>query len=169
VGLFWALAIALARIDLRARHVRRWRTALLVCALATTGRSSVHTIRFHAPDAHREWLREQLLPALNPTLSFAANDSLVPHLATRRWVSPLPQFTQASGESVDCVIFDSTINAWPLSPEAAENAVAELRDWQLVYDCGATRVWQSPRLAPGSTGDARCLRIDVNKCVILQE
>lgn len=158
VGLLWALAVALARVQ----KPKAWRLALALCLLLTFGRSSVHYARFFSPDAHRVWLRDEVVARIPQDLAVAANNPLVPHLAARRWVSHLPALDRPSGQTVDCVIFDSRLDLWPMQPEEVRAMLARLEGWRSVYTCGSTRVWQSPTLEPSRS----CLPADVHECVI---
>lgn len=158
VGLLWALAVALARV----RNPKAWRLALALCLLLTFGRSSVHYARFFAADAHRAWLRDEIAARIPPELAVAASGPLVPQLAARRWVSNLPVLDRPSGAVVDCVVFDSRLDLWPMHPAEVQALLTRLKQWTPIYTCGSTQIWQSPALA----APARCLPVDVNECVI---
>jgi hypothetical protein len=171
VGLFWASATALPWLAAWASRgvsrKRQARLAALVCflALATFGRSEVARIRRDFPDEHARWLSAAVLPCVDPGVSLAASEALVPHLAMRPWASPLDLIHTEnglggpSGEGVSCVIRDlsGSIGNVPMTAEDFASLEKELVQggYHSVYSCRKLEVFSRETV----TG-VHCLRCD---------
>ncbi len=153
-ALFWALPFGLAVFARRFG----WRPAgiwMLFCAMAFLGPSELNRARGYQRSPHVEWLRNEVLPCLDQEAATAASDVLVPHLATRRWISyPYLLEQKPSGDPVACVVTDLTtrMDNWPLGKVGTEKILAGLpaRGYREAYRCGAFSVHE--RAASG------CLR-----------
>jgi len=153
-ALFWALPLGLAVFARRFG----WRPAglwMLFCAMAFLGPSELNRARGYQRSPHVEWLRNEVLPCLDKEAATAASDVLVPHLATRRWISyPYLLEQKPSGDPVACVVTDLTtrMDNWPLGKVGTEKILAGLpaRGYREAYRCGAFSVHE--RAASG------CLR-----------
>src|SRR5262249_37879716 len=85
-ALFWALPFGLAAFAVRFGWQRAgvW---MLFCALAFLGPSELARMRGYQRTPHVEWLRSEAMRCFDKEAAMAASDVLVPHLATRRWIS----------------------------------------------------------------------------------
>jgi uncharacterized membrane protein len=153
-ALFWALPFGLA---VCARHFGWRRTGIwmLFCALAFLGPSELTRVRNYQPTDHKQWLAREALPCLDKEAAMAASDVLVPHLATRRWISyPYLLEQKPSGDPVACVVTDlsSGMDNWPLGRGGTERVLSSLPalGYREAYRCGAFSVHE--RAASG------CLR-----------
>jgi uncharacterized membrane protein len=153
-ALFWALPLGLAAFAQRFG----WRRAgiwMLFCSLAFLGPSEFGRARGYLPTPHKQWLAAEAMPCLNGEAAMAASDVLVPHLATRSWISYPDLLEQRpSGEPVLCVVTDLApgIDNWPLGRSGVEQVLASLpaRDYRKAYRCGAFSVFE--------LGASECLR-----------
>jgi uncharacterized membrane protein len=151
-ALFWALPLGFAAFGERFG----WKVAgawALVWAVACHGGSEFARVRSYDRFPHADWLATQLIPCLDPTAATAASDSLVPHLATRAWISYPDQLRQSpSGEPVSCVVIDLAVDNWPLGRAGATRVLADLPalNYRKAWNCYDASVYQ----LPGS----RCLR-----------
>lgn len=158
VGLFWAMPAALAAAERRPFFQNRkgWiATWLVFWALGAFGRSELYRVRAHAPDPHREFLASRVLPCIDPSVTIAATDALVPHLATRPWAHNLTRLETAAGTPVDCVLHDSALDNWPLGPRETETALGALpeRGYRRRIAAGSFTLWERSGLS--------CLRCNV--------
>jgi hypothetical protein len=112
-------------------------------------------VRNYQPTDHKQWLAREALPCLDKEAAMAASDVLVPHLATRRWISyPYLLEQKPSGDPVACVVTDlsSGMDNWPLGRGGTERVLSSLPalGYREAYRCGAFSVHE--RAASG------CLR-----------
>lgn len=136
VGLFLALVAALALPSVR-RFERELLLALICLPIATYGRSEIFHARFYKITARQKWLRDEVLPRVDPSASLAATNVLVPHLATRHWSHYLPILATETGALVDCVAWDRGLNNAPMTPEEELVLNATLQEkYVLEYSCG---------------------------------
>lgn len=168
VGLFWAAAGAL-RADCRRGSWGRLLSSarlgwfVLFWALGTHGRSDLFTIRYHERGPHARWLGSEFLPAVDPEVTLAVTETLVPHLSLRHWVHHLPHIGLPGRANVDCLIEDLGLPDYMM----AESMRVELHQVRIpaagyreVYSCGTLRVWSLsakclrwvPRCSEGSSG-----------------
>jgi len=146
VGVFWALPLGIALAEQKFRNLPLWITFWV---LVSFGRSDVFRIRYFQPSQHVQWIDNQALPCVAPILSIAASGSLVPHLATRPWIHHLPNLTMPDGQTVQCLIFDPTVNNWPMTTEElnAMRNMVKANGYQAIYECGSFEVFQTPQEA----------------------
>jgi uncharacterized membrane protein len=151
-ALLWALPVGLAGFAQRFG----WKRAgiwMLVWGVACHGSTEVARARSYFQYVQAEWLGTEVIPCLNPELPTAASDSLVPHLATRAWVSyPEHLRQQPSGAPVRCVVIDLSVSNWPLGRDGTRNMLASLPDqgYREAWRCHDFRVYE--------LGTSRCLR-----------
>ena len=124
-ALFWALPLGLAAFASRFG----WKAAglwMLVWATAALGPGELSRIRDYEPTDHARWVI-QALPCIDPAAPSAASDVLIPHLATRSWISyPYQLRIAPSGRPVSCVVTDSSLGTWPLLKNELEEVLAGL-------------------------------------------
>jgi hypothetical protein len=145
-ALFWALPLGLAVFAERFG----WRRAgiwMLFCALAFLGPSELMRVRGYVPTRHAQWLATEALPCVDKEAAMAASDVLIPHLATRAWISYPDLLEQRpSGDPVACVVTDLNvrIDNWPLGRWGVERVLASLpaRGYREAYRCGAFSVYE---------------------------
>lgn len=156
-ALFWALPFGLAAFARRFG----WKRAgiwMLVWGLACHGSTEVARARSYFQYLHAGWLAAEVMPCLNTQAATAASDSLVPHLATRSWISYPDQLRQRpSGDPVHCVVTDLSVSNWPLGRDGTRRVLASLPEqgYQEAWRCHDLRVYER-------TGSG-CLRC-VPKC-----
>ena len=152
-ALLWALPFGLAVF------VRRfgWRRAglwMLFWAFAAFGTGELARARSYSPVPHSDWLAAEVIPCLDPHAATAASDRLIPHLATRAWISYPDKLEQRpSGAPVRCVVTDLKLgNNWPLGKGGVERVLAELpgRGYREAWRCDALSVFE--------LGPTSCLR-----------
>jgi uncharacterized membrane protein len=154
VALFWALPLGLAAFAARFGWQRAglW---LLFWGVAAFGVGQATGNRLDAPWPNAALARE-LIACLDERAPLAASDQLIPHLATRPWVSYPDQLRQRpSGEPVACVVTDLTLGVnWPMGREAVQGLVAELprQGYREVWRCREFSVHQ----LGGGAGCLRC-------------
>jgi Predicted membrane protein (DUF2079) len=142
-ALFWALPLGLAAFVERFG----WRSAglwMLVWALATHGLSELGRARSFFQYLHAPWLA-RVMPCLDERASVAATGSLVPHLATRAWISYPDVLRQVpSGAPVRCVVTDLKLSNWPVGREGTQRVLAELpgRGYREAWRCYDFRVFE---------------------------
>jgi uncharacterized membrane protein len=151
-ALFWALPFGLAAFAARFGWQRSgiW---MLFWVLACLSPREANWARIYQQTPHSEWLAAQALPCLDPAAPTAASDVLVPHLASRDWISyPYSLRQQPSGVPVRCVVTDLEVGNWPLGPAGVERVLAGLpgQGYHEAYRCGSFSVHQ--------LGTAACLR-----------
>ncbi len=145
IGLFLAMPGALLWAQERAPLVIRRNAGVIVLFFAAVffGRSEPYVIRRNWPDAHDEWLQAVALPLVKAP-SVSASGALVPHLIQRPWVHHLPNIEIPAKGPVDCLVFDSRVNNYPLSPEQFRGyetgAVGQA--FRLEYECGGFKVYR---------------------------
>ena len=144
-GLFWAATLGFKYIS---DHGRKRTLAalplwLLFWGLATFGRSELYRVRVHQPDAHRAWVLSEVLPCLDGAASMSATDALVPHLATRKWIHELPETRIPREGEVACIVVDSQLPNWPMSPDNVALFVktVEGQGRRADYRCGSLQVF----------------------------
>lgn len=153
-ALFWALPFGLAAFARRFG----WKFAgiwMLFWALAGLGPSELARARIYRPSVHSQWLATEVMPCLNPQVAMAASDVLIPHLATRAWISyPDLLLQRPSGAPVGCVVTDMKVDNWPLGAAGTERVLAGLPDrgYRESYRCGSFSVYEL-----GTSGCLRCL------------
>jgi uncharacterized membrane protein len=154
IGLFWAMPMGLLALE-KSSFFKKVRPQyyVLFFTLLFFGRSEIYRIRSFSPSAHEEWLSTELIPSIPQERSVAASGSLVPHLAMRHWIHHLPRIRmpeQTGPDWVDCAIYDTAENNWPLTTdEFLQMPQILARDYKLVFTCGPTTVYQR--------GDGSCL------------
>jgi uncharacterized membrane protein len=155
-ALFWALPLGLAAF---ARRVG-WNRAgiwVLLCACAFFGPSEFVRVRGYLPSGHTQWLEGDALPCVNREIALAASDVLIPHLATRAWISyPDVLDRGPSVGRVACVVTDLSgrMDNWPLGEQGVERVLANLpaQGYSEAYRCGRFSVYQL-----GTSGCMRCM------------
>jgi hypothetical protein len=157
-ALFWALPLGLAAFAARFG----WKAAgiwMLIWASAALGPGELSRIRDYAPTDHARWLVADALPCVDPAAPMAASDVLVPHLATRAWISYPYQLKMApSGAAVSCVVTDSSLGTWPLLRSQVADVLAGLpaQGYRRAFACREFAIYER-------TG-ARCLRCAPRAC-----
>jgi uncharacterized membrane protein len=153
-ALFWALPLGLAAFSQRFgwRYSGIW---MLFCCLAFLGPSELIRARGYLRTPHAQWLATEALPCLNKEAAMAASDVLIPHLASRPWISYLDLLEQRpSGGPVLCVVtdLDTRIDNWPLGKRGVEKVLASLpgQGYREAYRCGTFSVFE--------LRSSRCLR-----------
>jgi hypothetical protein len=150
-ALFWALPLGLAAFAGRFG----WKCAglwMLFWSLACLGPTELTRARRYVQSAHAQWLAEAM-PCLDTEAATAASDVLIPHLATRSWISyPDGLRQRPSGEPVRCVVTDLKVDNWPLGTAGVERVLAGLPDqgYHESYRCRSFSVYE--------LGGAGCLR-----------
>jgi uncharacterized membrane protein len=140
-GLLFALPAAF-----QAKFARRHFNAILVllplAALLQFGRSEIFHWRFYPLEARQAWVRDELLPAVDPRRSVSANSALVPHISTRRWVHFLPTVFTEEGRPVECLVWDRSINQTPLNAQQITelDARTQSQNYEQEFSCGALTV-----------------------------
>jgi hypothetical protein len=150
-ALFWALPAGVAAFAARFGWKRTglW---LLFWVLACLDPREATWARLHHLDEHKQWL-QTALPCVDAQASMAATDVLVPHLATRPWVSlPNALRQRPSGEPVQCVVADVKLGTWPLDRPEVGRILAGLRE-QGYHEAYRCRSFSVHALEPGA-----CLR-----------
>jgi hypothetical protein len=143
VGLFWALPVAL--LALEKKRVGRWLMVWVAFwVLAASGRSEMYRIRNHLGTSHSRWLAREVIPRVDPAVSLAASDSLVPHLATRPWIHNLSNIRTQDGKNVACILVDTGVDNWPLSSEQLSGLEGFLRGlgYRQRWACRSVRVFE---------------------------
>ena len=124
-ALFWALPFGLAAFATRFG----WRRAALwtaFWALACLRPFEAGWTRYHESTDHARWVLAEALPCVDGSAPMAATDVLIPHLATRPWISYPYMLEQRSGEPVSCVVTDLRLNNWPIGAAGVERVLAGL-------------------------------------------
>jgi uncharacterized membrane protein len=143
VGLFWALPGAL--LALEKKRVGRWLMVWVAFwVLAASGRSEMYRIRNHLGTSHSRWLAREVIPRVDPAVSLAASDSLVPHLATRPWIRNLSNIRAQDGKIVACILVDTGVDNGPLSPDELSGLEGFLRGlgYRQRWACRSVRVFE---------------------------
>ena len=142
-ALFLALPFGLAAF------VRRfgWRSAglwMLFWGLAAFGPSELSRRSTYAAVPEADWLETEALPCLDPQVSMAASDVLIPHLATRAWISYPGELQQRpSNTPVSCVVTDLRVGNWPLGKTGLEELLSQLpsQGYREVFRCRGFSVY----------------------------
>lgn len=138
-GLFWSMPVALLCAEkwMGSRWLAIW---LVFFALLLNGRSDLFRVRDMKASPHAHWLRTEMVPALSPDASVVAPEMLLPQLATRQYVYPLP----VGSRDVDCVLEDSTIGNLYAPPKDWENDRAILHSvrYRSVFSCGSFEAFE---------------------------
>ena len=148
-ALFWALPLGLAAFAQRFgwKHAGAW---MLFWAVAAFGASGL----IH-PSAYARRLAAEVLPCLNQEVPTAASDALVPHLATRAWISYPEHLEQRpGGEPVGCVVTDLSVGTnWPLGRTGVARVLEGLpeRGYHEAWRCRTFSVYEL-----GTSGCLRC-------------
>jgi uncharacterized membrane protein len=143
-ALFWALPLGLAAFAGRFG----WKRAgiwMLVWAIAAHGSTEVARTRSYDQFPHAPWLAAEVMPCLNTEAATAASDSLIPHLATRFWISYPHQLQQRpSGDPVRCVVTDLSVSNWSLERVETRRVIAELprQGYREAWRCHDFRVYE---------------------------
>jgi hypothetical protein len=151
-ALFWALPLGLAAFARRFG----WKGAglwMLFWCLASLGQNELVRARGYA-QLRQQWLAE-VVSCLNQEAPTAASDVLIPHLATRAWISyPYDLRQHPSGEPVRCVVTDLDLSNWPLGRAGVERVLASLPEqgYREVWRCRAFSVFEL-----GASGCLRCV------------
>jgi len=146
-ALFWALPVGLASFAARFgwKAAGLWTLFWSVAFVGSTEYSRPAGY-WHIPQAR--WLSEEVLPCIDPAVSIAATDRLIPHLATRAWISyPDLLRRSPSSEPVACVITDLDLgNNWPLGRSETERVVEALpvHGYREAWRCREFRVHELP-------------------------
>jgi uncharacterized membrane protein len=134
IALFWALPSGWLQAGRRtgARLLLAW---VLFWSLGLSGRSEAYRIRKYSPDAHAVWVRNELVPCVTADASVASTGSLMPQLAQRSWSVALPMIA-------DCIIVDSSLDPYPLTPQTHQELVNRLmsQGFRPDYQCGSVQV-----------------------------
>lgn len=148
VGIFWALAAVFIRFPNPSSRVIKFipfsvAVYVLFFSFLMHGRSESFRIRFFTPTSYQNWLRASVLPHVDPSATISASGALVPHLATRFWAHHLPKTHRPSGEALDCVIREESVNNWPLQQDEIAPLETELKkDFILEYRCRSFSVYR---------------------------
>ena len=149
-ALFWALPLGLAAFAARFGWERAaiW---TLVWGVAAHGPTELARAHSYYQILHAPWLA-QAMPCVDRELPLAASGALVPHLATRAWVSYPDALKQPSGEPVACLVTDLGVSNWPVGKAGTQALFAELPGlgYREVLRCYDFRVHQRD--------GAQCLR-----------
>ena len=146
-----------------ARPRKHIQLIVLFFALACFGRSYAYVIRRNWPEPHDHWLRTEALTQVQvPRL--AASGGLVPHLIhhdQRAWVHHLPNIDVPAafgGGQVECLVFDSAVNGYPLSSEKFEAYRADRFDpgYVLEYRCETFKVYRREGAEPCLASQPPC-------------
>ena len=154
-ALFWALPFGLA-VFARRFGWQRAGTWMLLWAAVCHGPGEIARARSFEQYLHAPWLA-QAVRCIDARAPVAASDTLVPHLATRAWVSYLDRLHQVpSGEPVSCVVTDLAVSNWPLGREGTRRVLASLpqQGYRQVLKCQEFTVYERQgasclRCAPG--------------------
>lgn len=147
VGLFWSTLSGIKNVlsFAQVRNHEKWlKILLLVFTLAYSGRSEWVNIR-QAPDTpHKQWLRTEFLPALDPTVSIETTGKLVSHVANRHWVNSLSEFKAENGKPMDCVILDTEVAGESIENPARDFFLQHFQELQYeeIYQCAGLRLFQ---------------------------
>jgi len=153
-ALFWALPLGLAAFARRFG----WKRAgiwMLFWGLACLGPHELMRARGYLASSHAQWLVAEVIPCLNTEAPMAASDVLIPHLATRSWISyPDALRQRPSGEPVRCVVTDLELGNWPLWRGGVDRVLAGLPDqgYHESYRCRSFSVYEL-----GASGCLRCV------------
>lgn len=143
-ALFWALPFGLS-VCARRFGWRHTGIGMLFCAVAFMGPSELTRARGLQAFPHHHWLASEALPCLDKEAAIAATDVLIPHLATRRWISyPNLLEQKPSPDPVACVVTDLSerIDNWPLGASGIEQVLSSLPalGYREAYRCAAFSV-----------------------------
>jgi uncharacterized membrane protein len=151
-ALFWALPLGLAAF------VRRfgWERAgiwMLVWGVAAHGPTELARAHGFFQILHAPWLAA-VMPCLDPEAPTAASGALVPHLATRGWISYPDQLKQPSGDPVRCVVSDLSVSNWPVGKAGMQRVLADLPEqgYREAFRCYDFRLFEL-----GTHGCLRCV------------
>src|SRR6267143_2960798 len=153
-ALFWALPLGLAAFAGRFG----WKCAglwMLFWSLACMNPTELTRARRYVQSPHAQWLAAEVIPCLNTEAPMAASDVLIPHLATRSWISyPDALRQRPSGEPVRCVVTDLELGNWPLWRGGVDRVLAGLPDqgYHESYRCRSFSVYEL-----GASGCLRCV------------
>lgn len=151
-ALFWALPFGLAAFARR----YGWKAAgmwMLFWSVACLGPSEMMRARDYDQTPHAHWLATQAMPCINADAPTAATDVLVPHLATRRWISYPDKLIQLPTDNpVRCVVTDRDVDNWPIGKDGLERVLAGLpgKGYHRAWSCAGFSVYQ--------LGTSECLR-----------
>jgi hypothetical protein len=153
VGLFWALPAGIGILFrvFEGRHQKeKVSTAILIglfiCTTLGTRQNNIYRMRIAKKSVHEIWIAEQALPAVHTGLSLSAPTNLTPHLLNRAWIHHLPKLQEKGKGLVNCVIYDSTQDPWPMKEDEFRKFPETLTrlNYQKTYECRTFQVYQSP-------------------------
>ncbi|MGQ0735140.1 MAG: DUF2079 domain-containing protein [Acidobacteriota bacterium] len=141
IGLWWALARVLPRLETVApRTIRLW---LAAWAIAASGGAEIRRVHHYVESGYTDWVRHELVPALHPTVTLAASDAFVPHVAARPWVRALHQLGSLPDDRIDCIMSDPSVFNGGLTGEdidtIGQRALAT--GYRLELACGSLRLY----------------------------
>lgn len=152
VGVFWALTVTFAKFERPdfLPNVPRWLVGylLFVCLFVSYGRSEIHYIRFYQATPHHAWVRDTVIPAIDPNASTMSTGTFVPHLANRPWAHHLPVLEVPNRGFVDCVIWSRhpEVNNTPMNEPLNQEILKRMMDngFKEVWACDSLSVYQNP-------------------------
>jgi uncharacterized membrane protein len=154
-GIFWALTAALSTVWVL-KNEKKVFWLLLATMILFFGRSELFSIRRNSPNAHRKWIYTELLPRLSSTDSFASSSAFVSHLANRDWVDALPEIAKPSGEAVNCLLRDGSVNNTPMNDGMWETLAVQTKGYTLEFRCGSLELYHHNTISC-LTQEVRCL------------
>ena len=145
VTLLWSLPFSILLAEKMTYFNKKNLHTILGCfILLAYGKSDLFYVRFFSPSAHHVWLRKEFLPKLSPESTFSVSSALTPHMANRPWVHHLPITKIPQNNIVDCIIYDPSVNNWPLTQEddAKIKNGQFTQGYQMIYQHEKLQVWQ---------------------------
>lgn len=130
VGLLLALPAALSTKWALSKE-KSLALVMIFFAVFHFGRSEILHWRLYKITDHQKWLRDEMLPYVNPKASVSTLSVLLPHLTHRRWVEHLPSVTVAKDTIADCVVWDTSVSLSPMG--ASETSELEGKLLKLGY------------------------------------
>lgn len=116
IGIFWALThLGYSRFTNFGLSPVRFGLGVLLFALVFFGRSELYAARIAAPTPHEVWIQNEVLPCIHPSAPLTASTTLVPWLGARHWIHHAP-IVQGKTARAECVVFDPSLDAWPMDP-----------------------------------------------------
>jgi uncharacterized membrane protein len=141
-GLLFALPAALLAPQIQKR--KSVILALLpVVALISLGRSDFFHWRYYSVTPHQRWIRNEVLPKIPLERSVSAQGDVLPHISLRRWAHQLPNLALESGEWVDCVVWEKSVDQAPMGEKDRSQAEIILsNNFETELQCGTLRVFR---------------------------
>lgn len=145
VGLLFALPAALDSTFAR-KHSKWLLPAVILGSILSFGRSEAYFWREYQPTKHQAWVRDEVLPRLKKEKMVSASYAFVPHLSTRQWVHQLPILVNEFQVTLDCVVWDRSVNNTPMSrkDESDLAIMLKLHDYNREFSCGSFALYQKP-------------------------